>query len=238
MPIKMMDVQSDSSVTLQPPPSEQVFAVTLPSKGKHGYPSTLTFRPLKVADVKPLVRAADETELGYIRRMMSVLQSTMINPSQLSLLDLTLPDLKKVLLAHRVNSIGALIEVGYSCGCGSNGRTKVDLMSLDETMIPDDFQEPETLSTSGIRVRFPRAWGYFPKSKEWFRDIDDFDVLESVVIDRKVDDLTLAEMKEALEFVRKWEGSYGVQEVVKVRCSTCGEEVEVTLPFFLLIVQW
>jgi hypothetical protein len=241
MPIRMTDVQEGSNVALQPPSTEQVFAVTLPSQGRHGYPSTLTFRPLKVADIKPLVRATDETELGYIRRMISVLQgtlySTTANTSQISLTDLTLPDLKKVILAHRVNSIGALADISYTCDCGANGRMKLDLMQLDETTIPNNFTEPMTLSC-GIQVQFPRASGYFPKGKDWFREVDDFDVLESVVMGRKVDDLSLAEMKEALEFVRKWEGSYGIKETTVARCSTCGKEVEVTIPFFLLIVQW
>ena len=241
MPIRMMDVQEGSNIILQPPTTEQVFAVTLPSQGRHGYPSTLTFRPLKVADIKPLVRATDETELGYIRRMISILQGTLYsataNTPQISLMDLTLPDLKKVLLAHRVNSIGALADVGYTCDCGASGRVKLDLMQLDETTIPSDFTEPVTLPC-GVQVRFPRASGYFPKGKDWFREVDDFDVLESVVIGRKVDDLSLAEMREALEFVRKWEGSYGIKETTMANCSTCGKEVEVVIPFFLLIVQW
>jgi putative transposon-encoded protein len=216
--------------------SEQIFVVKLPSKGKHGYTDTIKCRPLKVKDVKALVADPLEDEVEYVSRLIDVIQGTIVE-GKINLRELSMPDFKKVLLAHRVNSIGAVFELGFYCGCKDELQTvKYDLMQLDEKEISDSYVEPVQLN--GFSVRFPRVYGYIPEGKKSFSDVTDFDVLSSAVVGKDVEELTLKEMKEVQAFVEKWDGSYGVQEDVDIPCKYCGKKVRVGIPFFLFIQRW
>jgi len=216
---------------------EQGFIVPLPSKGKHGYPDKIRCRPLKVRDVKELLKDPFEDEIDYVRRLVKVIQNTVLEPKGLDLFEMTMPDFKKVLLAHRINSIGASLEIAYFCDCKDMRQVvRIDLMKLKETEIPDDYIEP--VKVGDIQLRYPRMWGWLPESKKSFDEVDDFDVLKSVVIGRDVEDLSLKEAKEAVDFVRQWEGSYGLQDVVEVPCKYCGKKVAVTIPWFLFFRTW
>jgi hypothetical protein len=215
---------------------EQVITVKLSSKGKHGYPAVVHLRPLKVKDVKCLVEEAVEDEIDYVRRLVRVVQGTVLD-KDVQVREMTMPDFYKLLLAHRVNSIGNEISLSFTCECKDEVQVvKYDLMQLEEKEIADDYIEP--VQVGSIQVRFPRLWGYMPEGKRSFDEVNDYDVLRSVVIGKDVDELLLSEAKEALEFVRKWEGSYGVQTSVEVPCKYCGKKVRVRVPFFLLLSVW
>jgi hypothetical protein len=176
-----------------------------------------------------------EDELGYIRRMIGIIQQTALDKS-VDLFSLTMPDLRKVLLAHRINSVGSLIELVYTCKCREDAQSvKYDLMNLGEKEIDASYVEPYTVGT--VQVRFPRVYGYVPEGKKSFDEVNDFDILKSAVLGRDVDDLTLKEMKDVVEFVRKWENSYGVDMTTQVPCKFCNREVEVAIPFFLFLVK-
>jgi hypothetical protein len=215
---------------------EQVITVKLSSKGKHGYPAVVHLRPLKVKDVKCLIDSGVEDEIDYVRRLVQVVQGTVLD-KDVEVREFTMPDFYKILLAHRVNSIGSEVDLSFICDCKDEIQTvKYDLMRLEEKEIPDDYVEP--IQIGSISVRFPRVWGYLPENKSRFDDVTDYDVLRSVVVGKDVDELLLVEAKGALEFVRKWEGSYGVQTSIDVPCKFCGKKVKVRIPFFLLFQMW
>jgi hypothetical protein len=215
---------------------EQVITVKLSSKGKHGYPAVVHLRPLKVRDVKCLIDSGMEDEIDYVRRLVQVVQGTVLDKG-VEVREFTMPDFYKVLLAHRVNSIGNEVNLSFVCGCRDEVQVvKYDLMRLEEKEIDDSYVEP--VQVGSIQLRFPRVWGYLPEGKRSFDEVNDYDVLRSVVIGKDVDELLLSEAKEALEFVRRWEGSYGVQTSVDVPCKFCGKKVKVRIPFFLLLSFW
>jgi len=215
---------------------EQVISVTLSSKGKHGYPEVVRLRPLKVKDVKALVEDPISDEIPYVRRLVEVVQGTVLDTG-VEVREMSMPDFRKILLAHRVNSIGKVIDLSFRCSCKNDLQVvPFDLMNLDERMIDDNYAEP--VEVGGIQVRFPRVWGYLPDGKKSFDEVSDYDVLASVVVGKDVDDLLLSEAKGALEFVRKWEMSYGVQTDVEIPCKHCGKKVKVGIPFFLFLSVW
>jgi hypothetical protein len=215
---------------------EQVITVRLSSKGKHGYTEVVHLRPLKVKDVKCLVDSGMEDEIDYVRRLVQVVQGTVLDEG-VQVKEMTMPDFYKLLVAHRVNSVGSQVSLSFVCDCRDEVQVvKYDLMQLEEKEIADDYVEP--VQAGSIQLRFPRMWGYLPEGKKSFDEVNDYDVLRSVVIGKDVDELLLSEAKEALEFVRKWEGSYGVQTSVDVPCKYCGKKVRVRVPFFLLLSVW
>ena len=229
---KKIKHQSDKLTSVD----EQVISVTLPSKGKHGYPETLRLRPLKVKDVKALVEDPVNEEISYVRRLVAVVQETVLDEG-VEVREMTMPDFRKVLLAHRVNSIGKIIELSFRCSCKNELQVvPFDLMNLDEKIIDDKYEEP--VDVGGVQVRFPRVWGYLPEGKKSFDEVNDYDVLASVVIGKDVDDLLLSEAKGALEFIKKWEMSYGVQTDIEVPCKHCGKKVKIGVPFFLFLSIW
>jgi hypothetical protein len=215
---------------------EQVITVKLPSKGKHGYLSVVHLRPLKVKDVKSLVDGGMEDEIDYVRRLVQVVQGTVLDKG-VEVREFTIPDFYKILLAHRVNSIGNEVSLSFVCECRDEVQVvKYDLMRLEEKEIDDSYIEP--VQVGSIQLRFPRVWGYLSEGKRSFDEVNDYDVLRSVVIGKDVDELLLSEAREALEFVRRWEGSYGVQTSVDVPCKHCGKKVKVRIPFFLFLSVW
>jgi len=215
---------------------EQVVTVKLPSKGKHGYSSVVHLRPLKVKDVRCLIDSGMEDEIDYVKRLVQVVQGTVLDEG-MKVGELTMPDFYKILLAHRVNSVGNEISLSFVCECRDEVQVvKYDLMRLEEKEIADDYVEP--VQVGSVQVRFPRVWGYLPDGRGSFDEVNDYDVLRSVVVGKDVDELLLSEAKGALEFVRKWEGSYGVQTSVEVPCKFCNKKVKVRVPFFLFFQIW
>jgi hypothetical protein len=237
---RMVTVEEAKKIKQQPDKltsvDEQVISVMLSSKGKHGYPEMVHLRPLKVKDVKALVEDPINEEIPYVRRLVEVVQGTVLDEG-VEVREMSMPDFRKILLAHRVNSIGKVIEISFRCSCRNELQVvPFDLMNLDEKMIDDSYVEP--VDVGGVQVRFPRVWGYLPEGKKSFDEVNDYDVLASVVIGKDVDDLLLSEARSALEFVRKWEMSYGVQTDVEVPCKNCGKKVKVGVPFFLFLSIW
>jgi hypothetical protein len=229
---KKVKQQSDKLISVD----EQVISVTLSSRGKHGYPETVRLRPLKVKDVKALVEDPVNEEIPYVRRLVEVVQGTVLDMG-VEIREMSMPDFRKILLAHRVNSIGKMIELSFRCSCKNELQVvPFDLMNLDEKMIDDSYVEP--FDVGGVQVRFPRVWGYLPEGKKSFDEVNDYDVLASVVIGKDVDDLLLSEAKGALEFIKKWEMGYGVQTDIEVPCKHCGKKVKIGVPFFLFLSLW
>lgn len=242
MAVKMMTldevVQSGEQRKVE---RELSFPVNLPSKGRHGYPEVIMCRPLKVKDVKALVKAVGsvEGELEYLDRLVRVIQDTVIE-HQVNLADLSLQDFMKVLLVHRVNSLGEFLDVVFDCdGCGKGGQVmKVDLMKLEEKELNEEYGR-DPIQVGKFKVRYPRL-SVFLGRKGNLDEVTDFDLVEDMLrgSDVNVDDLEWKEFSELVEWLRKWYGSYGLQTVVKAKCKECGKEVEVGIPYlFFLFVR-
>lgn len=222
---------SSSSIT-----GEMLFDVTFPSNGKHGYPERVTCRPLKVSDIKPLIASRIDNEVAYLRRLLKVLQGTIVEPAGFDLMNLTWNDLVKLVIAHRVNSLGAVADLGYTCdACGNRGVYSVNLISdLAETPIGDDFIG-DPFEVKGIKVRFPRVKDFLREGVSFLTDITDYDLVKSAVEGIDIDSLEYGAFWEILETLRKYD-KYGVNTRVSVKCGKCGSEVEVVVPCFLLLV--
>ena len=216
---------------------EQVIPVKLLTKGKLGYPDVVHVRPLKVRDVKSLVGEIMGEEILYLRRLIDVVQGTVLDEG-IDVKQFAMADFKKLLLAHRVYSIGSEIELAYRCSCKDEIQVvKYDLTRLEETEIADDYVEPVEIG-DGVYVRLPRVIGYVPEEKVRFDEVTDYDLLSSAVIGANVDDLMLGEAKKAIEFIRRWEGSFGIQSDIEVPCKFCGRKVKVAVPFFGFFLIW
>ncbi len=218
--------------------SEMTFPVGLPSKGRHGYADVIYCRPLKVRDVKALVRAVGDVrgDLEYLAKLVGVIQDTIIEP-QVKVEEMSLQDFLKVLVAHRVNSIGSFIDIAFDCNaCGKSGQVvKVDLVSLDERELGDEYGR-DPVQVGKFLVRYPRMSAFIGR-KGSLDEVTDFDLVEDMLKPAGVgvDDLDLKEYRVLLDWVRKWYGSYGVQTAMKVKCAGCGKEMEVGIPFLFFL---
>jgi len=218
---------------------EMLFEVKLPSRGKHGYPEVLKVRPLKVADVKPLIATRVIDEIGYIRRVIEAIGKTIMEPVRFNIKDLTLEDLVKLIVAHRINSFGRHFDVLWDCqNCGKKGQLiTIDLMGLEERYISDEYPGDPVELESGVKARYPRVSVFFGEGISSLDDVSELDLVADAVVGVSVDELSLKEYGEVVDFISEWVGSYGVQAKVKVRCNSCGEEGWVELPFFLFLAR-
>lgn len=214
-----------------------LFEVKLPSRGRHGYAEIVRCRPLKVADIKPLIVTKIEDEIAYLKRVVEVLQRTVVEPEGFNLLDISWNDLLKLVVAHRVNSLGSVVEIGGVCGsCGARNFWKVDLVNdLEEVPLSDEYGK-DPLEIKGVRVNFPRVRRFLQAGVTSFEEITDLDLIEGGLVGYKLEDLDIGTYFEIVDVIRK-HGDYGVQMKVGVKCSKCGVEAELVLPFFLFLVS-
>ena len=219
--------------------TEQWFEVKLLSKGKHGYPEKLVCRPLKVKDLKPLIVTRIEDEVGYLKMLVAKISDTVVEPKGFNLREVTIFDFFKVLLAHRVNSIGSFYDLRWVCDrCGKEGGQTFDLMQLEEKYISDEYPGDPVVLESGVKVRFPRISALTRKGSGSLLDLTDMDLAEDAVVDGGFDELDLRRLKEVMDFIRKWYGSYGLQDRVRVKCKECGGEQEVVIPYLFFLFFW
>jgi len=218
---------------------ELLFEVSLPSKGKHGYPEILLVRPLKVADVKPLIATRILNEIEYIRRVIEAVGRTIVKPEGFDVRELTLEDLLKLILAHRVNSFGRFFDLVWECPlCGKGGQvTKIDLINgVAEKELAEEYPGDFWELRDGVKVRMPRVSVFFKEHIKGIDDISEVDLVDDAVVGASIDDLELKEYVQVVEFIEKWRG-YGVQRELKLKCSACKEIVEIPIPFFLFLAR-
>lgn len=218
--------------------SELHFDVTLPSLGKHGYKGTIRCRPLKVGDIKELVTTKIENDLDYIRKVVSVIGRTILDPIDVN--ELTWNDLLKVIVALRVNSLGNNVEITWTCpNCSSINSVVVDLVELNEVEIDssypgDPFYVTDKFGNKYL-FKFPRV-GMFLNNNKSLKDLVDFDLLEWMYVgEEPVEELPFYVAVQVLEFIKKFD-NYGIQTRISASCSSCKNwEGEVEIPFFLFL---
>ncbi len=227
---------------------ELLIEVSLPSKGKHGYPELFIVRPLKIKDVKPLIVSRVSNELDYARRVIEAISNTIVKPANFDIKDLSFEDLIKIITSQRVNSLGRTFDITWDCyECGKNNQiAHLDLINdLSETELSDEYpEEPMTLE-DGIKFRMPRIDMFFNEELQSFDDLTDYDMFLSAlnvnkepfsVLKAKADEVNLTDYKDIMTFIQTWRG-YGLDKNMHVKCSGCGKEVELPVPFFLFLAR-
>lgn len=217
---------------------EQWFDVKLLSRGKHGYPEKITCRPLKVKDLKPLIVSRIENEVEYLKLLVAKISDTVIDPQGMDLREVTVFDFFKILLSHRINSLGNFFDVRFICECGKEYMQTIDLMTLEERYIDDSYPGDPVRLESGISVRFPRISALLRRGSGSILDLTDMDLVEDMVVGVDVDELNIRQMKDAMDFVRRWYGSYGLQDRVKKACPDCGRMNEEVIPYLFFLLIW
>lgn len=227
---------------------ELTFEVKLPSQGRHGYPAVIRCRPLKVKDVKSLIVTEVLNEIEYVKRVIEVLGATIVEPEKFDVREMSWNDFIKLLVAHRVNSIGSIVELNYSCSaCGAGNQTvNVDLVELEEVMLGDEYGEDPWViegykypwKGSQFKFRFPRLSMFWKVGSEirLLDELSDFDLVRDAYLGDDFEELPYVVYLEALKKIMKFNG-YGVKREIDVECKSCGKNVRVVIPFFLFLGQ-
>lgn len=225
---------------------ELTFEVKLPSCGRHGYVAVVRCRPLKVKDVKALIVTEVLNEIEYVKRVIEVLGSTIVEPKGFDVKEMSLNDFVKLMVAHRVNSIGSIVELSYDCGsCGlKDQKVSVDLVQLEERVLDDEYGvDPWVVksymylqSELEFKFRFPRLSVFWRLASDvrYLDELNDLDLVRDAYLGDDFEELPFSVYRQALERIRRF-NDYGIQRSVVVRCRGCGKDVKVFIPFFLLL---
>ena len=129
--------------------------ITTDAKMPDGYPKVVKCNPYTVGHMKKLVYAKDNT--SYLGIMAGVIQECV----DTDVLELTIPDLSKLILYLRVNSMSG--EQGryssYQMPCKTCGRSpivQVDFTEFDINLIPSSFLVERKISEE-ITAQLPRV---------------------------------------------------------------------------------
>lgn len=217
--------------------TELKFPVNLPSKGKHGYPSTLYCRPLKVGDIKSLIVTNITDEIAYVRNLIKVIGSTILEPENFDIMQMTWNDFIKLLVSHRVNSLGGLVDLRYDCtSCGVQYATFDLVKDLEEISLPEDYPG-DPFEVDGFSFRFPRLSLFWKVDARTIDELTDIDLVKDALLqDCLVDDLPYSVYAKVTDIINKY-SAYGVQKEVFVKCPKCNTEQIIPIPFFLLLVK-
>lgn len=233
MAVKMKSLEEVSKVESPVVSDEIRFSVTLPSKGKLGYPEIIECRPLKVRDFR-ILSGKGGTDIQYMKRLCDVVQGTILTPGVV-VKKLAFSDFIKIIIALKINSTGAEYELSLLCNnCASEKRfiKKFDLLSLDETAIDDAYEEPVVIDN--IKVVLPRMSVYYNADSS-LNKLSDYDfVTDAVKVEGQaginVDGLSLNTYKKIIEFITK-NDNFGVDTKAQATCPECGGTVIFTVPF-------
>lgn len=215
------------------------FKVRLLSNGKHGYSSEIICRPLKIKDMKSLIVTEVDNEIEYIKRLSHVLSNTILEPEGFNIEDVSHADFVKIILAHRINSLGSIYELVYRCpSCDKTGQSvRIDLAKLDEKKLASGYPGDPVKLNDTISYRYPRISIFTKSNKTMIDDITDFDLFEDCLRESNVsvDDIDYVDYIKVIEEIRKWD--YGIETNYKTKCGNCKQEVKLGIPFFLLLFR-
>ena len=229
--------------------------VELPSRGiiydSDLVPSIIQLRPTTTKEEKILYGSSASNVLDL------VIKNCIVEPKDLNLSSLIVPDKYALLMNLRIISFGSLYRVNHRCEeCKETNSFDIDLSELPINYLDNDFSEPFLVNLKTIdkkvEVRFLRG-----------KDLDDVDNLvkrlkknSNVIVPgdpgytmrlakyiRSIDgeDVTF---DKALRFVESWTSRTSVEfrnaiddikvgydlELIKP-CPSCGEDMEFNLPF-------
>jgi hypothetical protein len=220
--------------------------LTLPSRGKLGYPEVVSIKPYRVREEKYIAAITSERFNEMTLKVLSSVIETEINIE-----DLSLSDRNYILLWERVNSYYPELESTVKCpNCGRKSTTVINLEGLPVTSIPPNYEEPVTItlpdSGDSIGCRLLRIRDemnidkYLSTSKD--PEIDDWVVRYAASIVKEdlkslgekimyCDGLSSKDFMEIRSFQNKY--FHGVDNKVTFTCKKCGESSNVPIPFNL-----
>jgi hypothetical protein len=222
--------------------------ITLPSRcltytdadGKRVDPLSIKARAYQGSDEIYLAQInPSNIERNYFEVLKSVLQG--VDAKQL-----TLGDRMYLILWEYVNSYSRTMRVKTMCShCLSSVEVTVDLASLENEELPEDFEQPYSIvlpvSQKPVSLRLLTVWDEVEVekySKKHEREQDLFRYARTIVSDKDIVD-TMAELEKMkakdLLTIMAFQDKFTHGPVLKTRftCSNenCGEEDELDIPF-------
>lgn len=239
--------------------------VSLPSQGKLGYPSTISYRDILVKDEEVLSMATPD---NFARTMNSVLKAICNNADFFD--QVSVHDRDYLLVWLWANNYNPIKEVEITCSnpnCQEKHTHKVDLTNLEVDNIPEQYKGqlkvPLSLGEEGAHVRvhhntvsdenaveefLERTTKTDPKTGQKKQDhsfehlllISSIDVGINIPLDRKIkwvgENMTGKEMGYVKKFHQFFK--FGVQDTVDYTCPSCGEVTTGALPFRIDDMLW
>lgn len=154
---------------------ERGYLIDLPSAGKHGYPSTVTYRDIMAGDEEILKTA---TRKNYARTVNSVLKSVCNNASFFD--DMTVHDRDFVLTYIWANTYDPVKSFEIKCRhCGNVEEKKIDMTEVDVTDIKENFlnkfplkisKADKTIHIRPVKVRDENAAEKFKADNKEIKD--------------------------------------------------------------------
>ena len=218
--------------------------IDLPSQGKLGYPSSVTYRDILVKDEEALSQATNET---YTRTLNKVIKS-LLNDCEFYD-DLSVYDRDFILVYLWANNYSPTKDVEITCqnkSCGKTSKHTVDFTKLDVSDINPKFKgyyEFTSKSGNQIKVRLNTTKDevlvedYISKNKNNRYDnlmmAASVDLGVTMPFSSKVkwvqDNLTGAEMAKIKKFHESLR--FGINPVIEYTCPHCGEVHKDMFPF-------
>lgn len=244
----MTDIFQDSVEESKPTPQvEQTqdstykyHMVNLPSKGKFGYSETIEYRDILVKDEKVIASATPD---NFQKVLNGVLKSLLKDSSYFE--KLTIDDRDFLLTWIWANNYPTKRKLEYSCGeCGSKNTTEIDITELEIIDLADDFEITEYTLRSGRTVKIKpltvndeATIEKFAKSsgnEEWFVaqcmciDLGIVMPLKQKInhIEENISGYDMSKIRGIIKGMK-----YGVPTTTTVKCSSCGEDNQIDIPF-------
>lgn len=231
--------------------AEYTESYQLPSRGilYEDIPEEVTIRNMTTSEEKTL--------LGSGNAIDRVMEKCMVEPNDLDLGELIVPDKHFLLLKLRILSYGSDYHVTYTCQnrtCGEKHEYKIDLDDLDIMYLDDDFVEPfeiilpmsgDTLELRILRDKDvkkidKRAKKIKRKTKGRAGRMDYIYRMARYIVSVNGEDKTTDEAKGYVEKLHARDSAYIKDRMGKVEvgydtkiyrdCPYCGSEVEFELP--------
>lgn len=216
--------------------------LTLPSKGKLGYPEKVKYRDIMVRDEKTLTSSSIE---DYDVVLNDVLESLLENKTFFR--DLTIADRDFMLMWIWANNYSTEKSFDVKCPhCGNADTLEVDLTQIEVEEISDDYTHPFSMKLSNgetINVRLATV-GDEQITKKFLKNNKDqnyADVMLACTIEldkklplkQKIDYLEENLKGRDMGLIRAFHRhfKYGINDEVDHECSACAEVTQFTIPF-------
>lgn len=249
MPSKSVDEIAALAATLSKPESHIVYySVSLPSKGRLGYPDVVEYRDIMVKDEKLL---AASTATNYISNLHKILKGLLKDQSFFN--QLSVADRDYLLLWIWANNYSPEKDVEIECpSCEHTVTKKINLTKLAVKDIDADLQFPFVLEAStGVKLNVrPFTVGMQEAATTYIKDHADcsFDtaaVALSFSVEGRLQGSPVSHIKwvednirgKDFALVRAFHEHYafGVADKMEHTCPACGEVNQVPTSFRL---QW
>jgi hypothetical protein len=214
--------------------------VDLPSNGKFGYPSTVEYRDILVKDEKVVASATPE---NFQKVLNGVLKGLLKDDSYFD--KITTDDRDFLLTWIWANNYPTKRKLEYTCPkCDTTNIAEIDIVELDISELPDDFEIKEytlkngkTVKINPLTVRDEYTITEFSKSssnEEWFVaqcvciNLGTVMPLASKIdyIENNISGYDMAKIRGMIKGMK-----YGVPKTTSTTCRHCKEENQIDIPF-------